>query len=83
MFKPGDRVRCINDDENKPTIESGRIYCVAKIVPVPNNRTIVYLKDTYGGWFSDRFVLETPKHYSELTCAEISKYLMGMPDGEL
>lgn len=50
-FRPGDKVRCISDET---LLVKGAIYTVEKVSPKEGG---IYLKETKGGWFFDRFEL--------------------------
>ena len=54
MFKPGDKVRCIESDY--PLIQD-KIYTVKGINPLYQHEIILTELKGYGSWFSSRFKL--------------------------
>ena len=54
VFKPGDRVRCINDKDSGGNVTAGQLYTVDH---VPANSALVNLKEIDFAAYLDRFVL--------------------------
>lgn len=61
-FKPGDKAKCIDDQNTVGHLEEGRIYTVKgaeKIEGLYDDLVTLEEDTVFGGWFPDRFVLVT------------------------
>ena len=54
MFKPGDKVRCIDPDRS---LIMNKIYTVKGVNPTYQHEIILTELETHGSWFSSRFKL--------------------------
>lgn len=65
MFKPGDKVICINDESSMSTLEIGELYEIASGEYGPyTNEYFVYLKNHTSAYAASRFekVLDSSEH---------------------
>lgn len=65
MFKKGDIVECVDDTGAMNHLTKGRHYCVAEDSYTHLGSTLTFVKvkgvkEEYGGWFAERFVLVPP-----------------------